>query len=141
MPPDQITYYNTPERQNWWRVSGIYYGYPQCCVDAFCRLDHHKDKYKDPKTGRLRGYQIDVSKNTGFVPCRKCAERIHKGEVKLQDLIVGRSAKRQFPRQSSQDDIDAWWEEKISEYRQSFYQEASPEENLNIPSQELIHNS
>lgn len=88
----------TPGRTVWWKVSGIFYGYPQCCIDAFCRLDHIKEEAATGDT-----LAADMGKSTGFIPCRQCAEKLHRGELKLKDLICERKSPLPFPRCSNQD--------------------------------------
>jgi hypothetical protein len=95
----------TPTRAIWWKVSGIFYGYPQCCIEAFCRLDHIKE---ESKTGSKALASL-MGKNTGFIPCRQCAEKISTGELKLQDLISGRKSPTAFPK-CSNDDMDLIYE-------------------------------
>lgn len=88
----------TPSRVIWWKISGIFYGYPQCCIEAFCRLDHVVEE-------SLTGNRLaaDMGNGTGFVPCRQCAEKIQKGNLKLKDLISGRKSLLPFPRANNND--------------------------------------
>lgn len=46
-----------------WEAYGAYFGYPICCVQAFCKLEH-----LDDSNMRLRPLI-----GTGFVPCAECA--------------------------------------------------------------------
>lgn len=57
---------------------GLAFGYPQCCIDAFCKAEHMKDKYwrSRPLVG------------TGFVCCAGCAET--KTARELSDEIKRR---------------------------------------------------
>lgn len=50
----------SPDQKNHWAMMGLKYGYPTCCIVAFCHLDHIKDK----KPRQLEG--------TGYVPCDRC---------------------------------------------------------------------
>ncbi len=43
-----------------YHVMGKYYGYPDCCIEAFLRGDHHLEE------------EI-VAYGTGYVPCKTCA--------------------------------------------------------------------
>lgn len=52
------------EQQKHWVTQGIKFGYPVCCIVAFCALEHIKDK----KPRQLEG--------TGYVPCSVCNERL-----------------------------------------------------------------
>ena len=49
-----------------WRMWGKWYGYPDCCIDAFCKSEQ-----------RFGGY----FNGTGFVPCAKCYDK------PVEDLI------------------------------------------------------
>ena len=53
----------SPAQKNHWAMMGLKYGYPHCCIMAFCNLDHIKDK--TPR--QLEG--------TGYVPCDVCNSR------------------------------------------------------------------
>lgn len=70
-------------RTNHWKKLGIYFGYPKCCIKAFCE-------------GKTE-HRLVISKGTGFVPCNTCTMRIIKGEIKLNDLIVKRKHSQKFP--------------------------------------------
>jgi len=50
----------TIEQQKHWVAQGIKFGYPVCCIVAFCALEHLQDK--EPR--QLEG--------TGYVPCSAC---------------------------------------------------------------------
>lgn len=72
---------------------GYYYGYPECCIEAFQTFC----KFKDLSPERQQASQH------GFVPCQTCAERVLKGEVKLHELILPtRQAPRPFKKESNQ---------------------------------------
>lgn len=68
----------TSKKQSW----GVYYGYPSCCIRSFHTLLQTDTKWKDIST-----QQKQVTTN-GFVPCQACAERILRGEVSIEDLIL-----------------------------------------------------
>lgn len=55
--------------------TGLVFGYPRCCVDAFCKSEHLKDKHW--RSRPLIG--------TGFVCCAECAET--KTAEELSDEI------------------------------------------------------
>lgn len=69
-----------------WIDNGLYYGYPKCCIDSFCKSN-----------GKLTKEQNDVHKNNGFIPCQKCSEKILAGEATLENLITNRVCKKVFP--------------------------------------------
>lgn len=71
-----------------WRFWGFMYGYPDCCIEEFCK-EFDEPKHTGPWTG------------TGFVPCRACAERIaHKGwEAYVREIITpNRRMPNPFPK-------------------------------------------
>lgn len=65
-----------------WVVIGRYYGYPDCCIAAFPN-----------KSNR----EVSIHQHQGFLPCEKCAERIKKGEIKIEDLIQNRQQSTPYP--------------------------------------------
>lgn len=70
-------------RTDHWKKLGTYFGYPNCCIKAFCE-------------GRTT-HDIKITKGTGFVPCNQCMERIKNKEVKIEDLIINRTHSQKFP--------------------------------------------
>lgn len=63
----------THEQQVYWQQAGGYFGYPKCCVDAFCRMDH----MHDPEPRKLNG--------TGYIPCQWCND--NKTEQQMVNTI------------------------------------------------------
>jgi hypothetical protein len=74
------------------KESGRKYGYPQCCIDAFCKdtptalkfKSSIKEKIKDTlryKMGHLNG------KFTGFIPCYEHAKQIARKKITLSSLV------------------------------------------------------
>jgi hypothetical protein len=61
---------------------GEYYGYPNCCIQAF-----HKLLLADTKFQEISDEWKTATCN-GFVPCQQCAERILKKEILISDLIL-----------------------------------------------------
>ena len=59
-----------------WEDIGTYFGYPECCIGAFCELQH---------LGRDWSHSI---LGTGFVPCKSCAET--KTSEQLEQEIADR---------------------------------------------------
>jgi len=68
----------TSTKQSW----GVYYGYPNCCIRSF-----HKLLLADTKWNEISQERKAVTTN-GFVPCQRCAERVLKGEIQIQELIL-----------------------------------------------------
>lgn len=72
-----------------WRVNGNFYGYPKFCIDWFCsRLETDNSILEE---------QNMVHKNTGFIPCINCSQKILRGEETLNTLIKNRKCKTSFP--------------------------------------------
>lgn len=78
------------EREISWAQSGLYYGYPCCCIHEFC-TDVFGNREVRSKAGQLNG------KSTGFIPCTKHSEQINAGEITLESLIEHRMCKSVFP--------------------------------------------
>jgi len=77
------------------KIIGIYYGYPQCCIDSF--FDPFVPAFmRDP-------IQREVAAGTGFFPCVKHANEVAEGKIKLEDLITDRSCDLLFPEQDDED--------------------------------------
>lgn len=67
--------------------TGIYFGYPKCCIEAFCY--HQKGKPTDQ--------QVEASQLKGFIPCPKHTEEILQGKTTLESLIQNRKHYFPFP--------------------------------------------
>jgi len=65
-----------------WRANGAAFGFPKCCVDAFCAEQTTAEQYQYAEHG--------------FVPCPAHVELLKAGAV-LQDFIVGRTCPTPFP--------------------------------------------
>lgn len=73
--------------------NGVYYGYPLCCIKNF------QDNLLQPGRERNEIYKlnINVSKNTGFIPCNEHTQQILDNKIVLEDLIVMRKCGFPFP--------------------------------------------
>ena len=61
-------------------------GYPECCTRQFVR-----NMRKAPEFGPIHHRsQWKAGARTGFIPCRRCAAKVNKGKVRLEDLIQNR---------------------------------------------------
>jgi hypothetical protein len=60
--------------------NGLYYGYPQCCIDNFI------ETYK--KIQKRTDEQERAHMSTGFIPCHKHALEIIAGQRTLESLIL-----------------------------------------------------
>ena len=65
--------------------NGVYYGYPQCCIDEFIRPVKETGKMASWKTRPK--IQQDAAEH-GFIPCQKHASRILSGKIKIHDIIL-----------------------------------------------------
>ena len=75
-----------------WIETGIYYGYPKCCIVDFC----------------VRGYKMtkeqeQVHKNIGFVPCPKCSKKNVRNKNKAEELrkVVSETIRRNAGRRGT----------------------------------------
>lgn len=72
---------------NTWDIFGKYYGFPQCCIDAFNAGLHIGDRVKRQFSG------------TGYIPCNACNQ---KTEAELLEAISQkRIASDPFPEEQS----------------------------------------
>lgn len=70
--------------------NGAHYGYPVCCIVELCFRKENGMTYSS--------LQIRIGKQFGFMPCIEHALDIHKGKLKLEDLILpSRTCKYPFP--------------------------------------------
>ncbi len=73
---------------------GIDLGYPKCCVNSFCletpKLLNNQFYYRT-QDDKLRYYAGCVNGQfTGFIPCKKCANKVNSGKILLVQLIKNR---------------------------------------------------
>jgi hypothetical protein len=100
----------TQEDIDHWKEKGKYYGYPQCCIDAFCnRLDLN-----------LTPAQEQVLDNHGFIPCHEHALMVVKGEVTLESLIENRECQYDYPMDDHDAQIVKFIIDNDEELRQEF---------------------
>ena len=71
-------------KENSFYKTGKFYGFPDCCISDFINKIRTKE-------------QIKASRSSGFMPCVKHAEEILAKKIKLEDLIINRVCKREFP--------------------------------------------
>ena len=70
---------------------GLEYGYPECCIAYFLTM-------WDKRQRNPYGNQpIQVTSGTGFRACDDCNSRLFYGEVKIGELLCGRTCKDPFP--------------------------------------------
>lgn len=72
-----------------WVEYGRYYGYPECCIEAFCKKGFNE----------LSPNQERVHKFKGFIPCESHSIQIINGEITLKDLIKNRVCPFPFPKE------------------------------------------
>jgi hypothetical protein len=100
----------TQEDIDHWKEKGKYYGYPQCCIDAFCnRIDLN-----------LTPAQEQVLDNHGFIPCHDHALMVVKGEITLESLIENRKCQYDYPMDDHDAQIVKFIIDNDEELRQEF---------------------
>lgn len=69
--------------------TGLYYGYPKCCINAFVlkTVNQQKEEPIQELAGRY----------TGYVPCVKCSKKITSNCLSVEDLIKNRKCNTKFP--------------------------------------------
>ncbi|MGN6437243.1 MAG: hypothetical protein ACTHMM_11945 [Agriterribacter sp.] len=72
-----------------WVFYGVFFGYPVCCIEAFCS--------KDTLVTVLTFAQKRTHRDTGFIPCPACARKILQGQATLESLITNRISSLPFP--------------------------------------------
>lgn len=72
-----------------WRWYGEWFGYPDCCIDAFCNLE---DKDYD-----------NVFIGTGYVPCKSCVSNKSVGQL-VSEISLRRKSSLPFPLETRGDD-------------------------------------
>lgn len=70
-----------------WFLSGVYYGYPPCCIEEFIAYAE-SGNFSDRPDRKLNG--------TGYVPCKSCNEKSEKELVK--DINRNRLHWQKFPK-------------------------------------------
>jgi hypothetical protein len=104
MKIDRLTMLNRAIKQ--WTIenepSGKECGYPQCCIDAFCRMPpEFFSKKSASEMDKLRYAAAHIDGHyTGFIPCADHAKQIMSGKITLASLIQNRNPKlKKFPNQ------------------------------------------
>lgn len=69
---------------------GKYYGYPKCCIQYFMRYIVCHGANKAAVRRSHTRMQIRVCGGSGFIPCPRCAWKIHTKQTTLEGLITGR---------------------------------------------------
>lgn len=72
------------------KILGKHFGYPECCIESFERTMGAVGNPKGAEAGN----------GTGFIPCPSCADKVNKGEIKLEELIHNRKHSLPFPNNS-----------------------------------------
>jgi hypothetical protein len=67
---------------------GVYFGYPKCCIAYF--MNRHNNQLM-PRA------QYIQDNDTGFLPCKPCADRVLSGEITIDQLITNRECETTFP--------------------------------------------
>lgn len=96
-----MNYKETLTKSEWFRLNGVYYGYPKCCIDNFIAMSG----INFARSARTIE-QNKVHQNNGFIPCPVCAANIVAGKNNLQDLIKNRFCPEPFPNDGRDEDKD-----------------------------------
>lgn len=100
----------TQEDIDHWKEKGKYYGYPQCCIDAFCdRIDLN-----------ITPAQEQVIDNHGFIPCHDHALMIISGKATLESIIENRQCIYDYPMDDHDAQIVKFIIDNDEELRQEF---------------------
>ena len=70
------------ERNSIWQSNGITFGYPQCCIDSFCKTHGFMNADENQRTVAQNGF--------GFIPCATHAKQILNNEITIESLIKNR---------------------------------------------------
>lgn len=78
---------SSPEKYAEWNSKGKYYGYPRCCIAHFCSKEFFNQTENQNQARSL-------FKGVLFYPCPSCAEKLVRGEVTLEGLLVNRKCRK-----------------------------------------------
>lgn len=67
-----------------WQENGKVFGYPQCCIDSFCKTFGFMGADENQREVAQNGF--------GFIPCPKHAKQILDKEITIESLIKDRDA-------------------------------------------------
>jgi hypothetical protein len=74
------------------RKLGKHYGYPDCCITWFEDRAYRKVGFE------LTEHQQNIADmGTGFIPCPKCATKVHDENLSINSLITDRQHFYPFP--------------------------------------------
>lgn len=76
---------------DYWKLAGVFYGYPNCCSDWFANRLEGKVPFELNEDQRL------IENGSGFIPCPSCAKKIRAGEATHKDLIQNRIFSKPYP--------------------------------------------
>lgn len=71
------------EQLEHFKKKGKYFGYPDCCIEAFPNKSNRDQ---------------NIHKNKGFLPCEDCATKIRLGLVTIEELISNREHPDKYPK-------------------------------------------
>lgn len=85
----------TPEPQddgfNQFRIYGIYYGYPVCCIDEFISdVKIIMAGGENPRTAEQQSLATNVTH--GFIPCKAHMQEMAEKNLKPEDILCERMA-------------------------------------------------
>ncbi len=76
-----------------YRQTGIYYGYPSCCIEEFVMNNVYN-----------KGCSLITAAYGGFVPCQKHTKMILNKKINIASLIGKRSSQYAFPIDTEDED-------------------------------------
>ncbi len=95
-----------PNRLEMMRITGIFFGYPKCCIDFFIErtraiLDSTtKKEFIDAQYLTPAQQQF----HAGFIPCPECAETVDNKTIK--NLIKNRICSLEYPFGKNEDEFE-----------------------------------
>lgn len=73
-------------------ISGVYFGYPSCCIKSFLEGIKYIGSFK-----RFTVAQNLIMDESGFIPCHKCSIKIIKNSLTKNDIIKNRIHEEEYP--------------------------------------------
>lgn len=77
--------------ENFFKILGTFFGYPECCSSWF------EDRFEGKLEFKLTADQLEMEEGAGFIPCPECATRIKSQGLTPADLIKDRIAQEPYP--------------------------------------------
>lgn len=89
------------EEEPFFTVAGVYFGFPDCCIESFIDDKQHEAYESYPKL---------ESTGTGYMPCMCCAKEVHENWPAFQEKInANRMATLKFPNETDDREINEFF--------------------------------